>query len=348
MLMMPKSLDVLIGLAVVMLVVSMTVTMLTQAITSLLNSDGKRLCEGLQSLLLQIDPGLSGITEEVSAAILTHPLIADSRGRFGAVVHRDEFTKLLLGLAAGSGVQNLKDTSRATLEAVLKKNGVDDPAAVLERIRLTALKLEQEHPAWASSFRHDTAIMQEASSHLVAKINSLFDQAIDRIAGRFTANARAVTFGCSILVALVLQLDTIGIVNNLWMSDTLRNRLVVVSTKINPEATPEQNSGSAVTEQPKFQQDLAQNVQNLEKLATNGLFLLPASFSSWRQNWDAVKIPGVILSALLLSLGAPFWYNSLKTLLRLRSEIAGKDDAQRVTRQTSQTDHGAGPTKFTT
>ena len=36
MLMMPKSLDVLIGLAVVMLVVSMTVTMLTQAIPAYL------------------------------------------------------------------------------------------------------------------------------------------------------------------------------------------------------------------------------------------------------------------------------------------------------------------------
>ena len=116
---MPKSLDVLIGITVVMLVVSMAVTLITQAITSLLNSDGKRLFEGLRSLLLQVDPALAGVADEAVTAILTHPLLADARGRLGAVVHRDEFTRLLLDLAAGTGVQKLKGDSRATLVAVL-------------------------------------------------------------------------------------------------------------------------------------------------------------------------------------------------------------------------------------
>ena len=42
-----------------------------------------------------------------------------------------------------------------------------------------------------------------------------------------------------------------------------------------------------------------------------------------------------ILTALLLSLGAPFWYNALKNLIRLRSLIAQKDDDQRQSRQTN-------------
>jgi len=39
----------------------------------------------------------------------------------------------------------------------------------------------------------------------------------------------------------------------------------------------------------------------------------------------------------LLSLGAPFWYSILKSLLQLRSTIADKDDAQRQVRQSQQT-----------
>jgi hypothetical protein len=36
-----------------------------------------------------------------------------------------------------------------------------------------------------------------------------------------------------------------------------------------------------------------------------------------------------------LSLGAPFWYDALKDLLKLRSSLAKKDDDARKDRQTS-------------
>jgi hypothetical protein len=42
---------------------------------------------------------------------------------------------------------------------------------------------------------------------------------------------------------------------------------------------------------------------------------------------------GIVLSWLLLSLGAPFWYDMLKDLLKLRSALAGKEEAQRKDRQ---------------
>lgn len=47
--------------------------------------------------------------------------------------------------------------------------------------------------------------------------------------------------------------------------------------------------------------------------------------------------PGIALSTLLLSLGAPFWFEALKDVLRLRSVIAGKDDLQRAQRATADT-----------
>jgi hypothetical protein len=372
---MPKSLDVLIGLSVIMLVVSMTVTMLTQAVTSLFNSDGNRLSDGLCSLLVQVDPKLSGIAEDLTVAILTHPLIADSRGRLGSVIHRDEFTKLILDLAAGTGAKQSQEDSRKTLIEILKSNGIAEPGSVLDKIRMAAMKLEQEHPDWASSFCHDTAILQEASSQFVAKINGMFDQTIDRVSSRFTASARVVTFVSALGVALVLQLDTVGIINSLWMSDSLRGHLVNVATnseqtKSNalasvpqadagatstvvpalPSAQPIANAAtSAKAATPRSRDNLNRNVQDLRELASRSLLTLPeTNFSAWWTAWRDVKIPGVILSALLLSLGAPFWYNTLKTLLGLREKIASKDEAQRVNRQTSQGNRGTGPTTFAT
>jgi hypothetical protein len=49
-------------------------------------------------------------------------------------------------------------------------------------------------------------------------------------------------------------------------------------------------------------------------------------YSSWR---------GVLLTWILLSLGAPFWYDSLKDLLKLRSTLAPKEEKARLSRQTA-------------
>ena len=46
----------------------------------------------------------------------------------------------------------------------------------------------------------------------------------------------------------------------------------------------------------------------------------------------------MLTTALLLSLGAPFWYGALQNLLKLRSVLAQKDDVERQDRQTTSSD----------
>ena len=101
-----KTIDVLIGLSVVMLLLSMIVTVITQFVTGLLNSRGKHLRGGIADILEQIHPSMSrAISLEISGAVLSHPLIRDVNGRFGSVIHREELTKLLLELGSGQGPQ---------------------------------------------------------------------------------------------------------------------------------------------------------------------------------------------------------------------------------------------------
>lgn len=94
---MPRSLDVLIGLAVIMLALGMAVTLITQFVTTVLNTRGRNLRRGLAGLLAQLDPKLTGdVARTVAKAVLTHPLVSTATGRLGTVVHREEFMKLLL------------------------------------------------------------------------------------------------------------------------------------------------------------------------------------------------------------------------------------------------------------
>src|SRR6516162_169005 len=98
-----ETINMLIGLSVVMLVVSMAVTLLTQVVVNLLmNLRGRALRNGVKDLLVLTD---RGIHEREAWAIADHvlrdPLIGQVRlfgngVRLAPVVHREELTKLLL------------------------------------------------------------------------------------------------------------------------------------------------------------------------------------------------------------------------------------------------------------
>ena len=65
----------------------------------------------------------------------------------------------------------------------------------------------------------------------------------------------------------------------------------------------------------------------------------------WSTGWRRSSVFGVLLSAMLLSFGAPFWFNVLGDLLKLRPILAAKDDQQRQERESSHTpaDGGGSP-----
>src|SRR6476646_6803858 len=120
-----KSLDVLIGLTVIMLALSMGVTMLTQFATAMLNSRGRHLKRGIMDLLNQIDPALArkavaaeeSLASTIADAVLTHPLISATGRRLGTVVHREELIRLLMWLTDDSAA--LEAGAKAELKQVL-------------------------------------------------------------------------------------------------------------------------------------------------------------------------------------------------------------------------------------
>jgi hypothetical protein len=65
----------------------------------------------------------------------------------------------------------------------------------------------------------------------------------------------------------------------------------------------------------------------------------PLGFALGRQrDWSGLwaKLPGLLFSWILLSLGAPFWYDALKKLLGFRSLLLYKDDEERKQRAEEQ------------
>jgi len=387
-----KTVDIFIGLSLVMLLVSMVVTVVTQIVTNLLNSRGKHLMNGVADILEQLHPGITRkIADEIADAVLRNPLVADANGKLGSVVHREELTKLVLELGAGDGVKPLSEAAQQALQTALVQGGIcqnGTPAEIqsqirekLKNVQSLALQLELTHPDLTNSARARVAMIQQANSQFLAKINLWFDQTMDRASARFTAHTRFVTFFAAFAIALALQLDTAALVSRLSVDDTLRQSLVTMAqqqvaanppaqpqatgqpTAANPPVLPQATGQPTAANAPAQQQAAAGqptanttgqpttrnpsvalsplDIQNIKDMEVNNVIGIPQSLSDWanRWSWDncVMKILGILLSAFLLSLGAPFWYGALQNLLRLRSLLATKDDQQREQRQVTGT-----------
>ena len=358
-----KTVDIFIGLSLVMLLVSMIITVITQALTTMFNSRGKHLAAGVADLLEQLHSGITRqIAEEISTAALKHPLVCDVNGGVGGVIHREELTKLLLELGTGDGPMKLGAAAQSALQTALVENGICQPGAPeqiqaqirekLKNVRALALHLELTHPELANAARARVAFLQQANSEFLAKINLWFDQTMDRTSERFTAHTRYVTFFAGFAVALALQLDTASLVSRLSTDAALRNSLLdiaknqaaqgfVANTSQSPASgqntAPGTSANGAAAAFPVRLTDIDQ--QNLKDVMVNNIVGIPQSWSDWTGRWHKdnflMKLLGILLTTLLLSLGAPFWYGALQNLLRLRSLIATKDDDQRNARQTN-------------
>jgi len=74
-----KQLDTLIGFVVVMSVVSLLITIITQIVSSFLGLRGRNLADALEAMIHQIDPQIDGeLREALLTRVLTRPIISDS------------------------------------------------------------------------------------------------------------------------------------------------------------------------------------------------------------------------------------------------------------------------------
>jgi len=315
-----KTLDILIGATTVVLLFSMAVTVITQALTTFFQRRGRHLKTGLANLLQQLGIPTRQCGEDIADHVLRHPMIADGKGNLGTVVKREEFVKLLLDFASGEGLSTLGEESKNALLAVIQKNGIADPSSALKNIRALELQLEASDPQLANHVRQALAIVHGAGSDFVAKINSWYDQTIDRVSQRFTKYTHWVTIGIAAVVVLTVQLDIIAVIDRLSIDDQFRNTVAAGwAGKVSGDNSVQAN--------PRPYYDL---------LSQAGLVTLPTTAGWVNQLKETRKIPGMLLSVLLVSLGAPFWYSVLKDLLQLRSNIAQKDSSQRDQRETGQ------------
>ena len=147
---------------------------------------------GLGELLKRYPEQLSGGQQQrvaIGRALAPKPLLLLADEPTGNLDEEtaDEVLALARDLVTRSGCGFLMVTHSArlaaTLNTMLKNNGVSDPEQSLENIAALALQLEASNPELANHVRDRLAILHGAGSRFVARVNSWFDQNIRTLDG---------------------------------------------------------------------------------------------------------------------------------------------------------------------
>jgi len=353
-------LDTLIGFAVVMLLISLLITVLTQIVSELLNHRGSNLRWGLTTLFQHIDPTLypqlAASANRLAHEALRHPLISDSwfsslravrwaeevpllgkllgRVRLASAIRPGELTNLLKQIAAGATPPGVLAPLTAAEWAALQ---ADIDALLAAPNPASAREVRQAATVAAAAVngiagQADSPILQDSVNAIrgtAGKLEAWFGSMMDRVAQKFTMYMRLWTVLFAIAFALATGLNSVCLLRELSQSSMLRAALVSASQQTLTTAgtvLDKTDAPASAAASQKAIQDGFSNASQVAAIASKENFDILRN--RWPANWDLKYLAGVLITAALLSLGSPFWFNAVKSLTNLRPIVASKEKAE--------------------
>ena len=143
-------------------------------------------------------------------------------------------------------------------------------------------------------------------------IEGWFNNAMDRLSGAYKRRTQKIILLMGLGLVCALDADSLKIANALSRDSALRAALVATAQEY-----AKGDSKQAAAQKP------ADKIEGLtEKLNSIGL-PLGWTWGPWAQSvggW-VLKVLGLLLTALAISLGAPFWFDLLNRAINIRSSL---------------------------
>jgi hypothetical protein len=201
---------------------------------------------------------------------------------------------------------------RLDLPAIESRVKLKDIAAVAKMFA------PEQQTALVGALGNFGTTVERATTQAYDRFQRWFGSAQDRAEQWFQIHVRMITIVAAILLSVFLQLDTVEIYDKLRHEPKIVEALVKTAPGALEQGRPVQGQVDADAREKAFADLKA-------KIDATGFELLPGG---WFGRWPAEKfwwfnhLFGLALSAGLLTLGAPFWFNLLKNLMSLRPALA--------------------------
>lgn len=281
----------------------------------------------IQTLLQEAEPSLTEIISELKALRGIAQTMVRSRGdysfalsQFRDEASRDRFQQGYATLQVMNDLMRQGSQGRETYEQVLLRL----PPHVIDSLTTLAKQAQLRVEG-----------VQQGVARLQQEVALWFDNAMDRTSGVYRRNAKGVAIILGFLIAIGTNTDTLNMINRLRTAPVLRETYGQAAQQLinaNPETIVclEGAQDRATRQNCINSGGVRRTVANLQDTldASNSL---PLGWSAenlreqWQPEKDGVFLSGLklligwLVSAIAISMGAPFWFNLINRVVNVRN-----------------------------
>jgi hypothetical protein len=318
-----QMLDVMIGLVFIYVLLALVCTVANEIIAGMLDSRTKNLRLGINNLLAEIpvtmmqrmktyvrsSPAATNPQQSLVKEFYSHPLIKtlSEDGTPPSYIPPATFALALIDMfapAVGTGERKVEEFTA----------GVKDRLKEYPDIQKTLLILIDESG--------------NDMGKLKSNLENLFNNAMERVSGWYKKKTQIPLLLLAMLFCVLSNTDSIRIAKSLYTDGALRSALVAQAEEYAKKTQPlPAEKGMAPS------QELAQTVVEIRKLGIK----FGWDKEEWqllRDDWQKKERPkewpfrlvGYLITALAVSLGAPFWFDMLNKLVSVRAVGKSPDE----------------------
>lgn len=320
-------LDVAIGLIFIFLMLSLVVTAFNELVAAWLKLRSKMLWKGVLQLLAN---------KQVAEAVYAHPLVASlsksSKAKPSYIPSRTFVLALLDGLTEVGAA----------------------PPATLEEVKTVLANMDRKSPMVIAL----TVLMHDAAGNLEdfkKNLEQWFDNSMERVSGWYKRQTQYILLGMAIVITVWANADVVVLTNTLWHDPAVRTALVAQAQQYSDQQRKDAEPAAAAqaaggpppppaqppAEAPDVEAATAKFDKSVAQIQSLGIPL------GWRDAADpsdkreafpaAADIPatlgkhflGWLLTALAISMGAPFWFDMLNKVISIRSAGKAPEEKQK-------------------
>lgn len=292
-------LQVVIGLIFVLLLLSLLATTMMELIAAAFRLRGKNLERALRNILACTTRDNEVMEKFKSNALYKQLSYKYSKEAPPSYLEDDTFQSILFSVILdGKGMADLKQQ-------------IDDMPD--DELKEVLLQLYQEAEANVDVFK--------------LKVKKWYNDVMDRASGWYKVYTQQILLGVGFFIAVAFNADTIAIYQRLESDPETLQAVVDLAEDYANGNVDNTAATAARNTSPEFEEALA----NLEGLVNNQIEAVKSPLGMGWQNiaWETltpydvfIRFLGWVVTALAISLGAPFWFDLLRKLVNIRN--AGK------------------------
>ena len=313
------ALDVVIGLAFVYFVFSVLASGINEAVAGVCALRARSLERGLRRMLTT---DTADDSCDAVAKLAKHPMI---RGFVKKPKSKLPWSRRFPSYLPA------RTFGLAFLDTLAKPTGVDDSKDVLGRLRA---RIEADGDKPETAFGGLPSDIQDLLKTLVVdaqgnvdtfrkSVEDWFDDTMKRVSGWYKRRATIILAVIALGVAGVFNVDSWQVANTLWTDNAVRAAVVAQAEGASKKTVEE--ASKDVTGEIALPLGWKPAHKDGDKAPADPR-AVPADFGSW-----VAKLLGLLVTAFALTLGAPFWFEALGRLVKVRN-TGPKERAREIAR----------------